>query len=437
MSEFSSSRLRRGTRIAKSGLRVGTNYAMHHFKRRFSGEDKESEKKLHTANAQLLYNEFSNLRGTALKLAQMLSQNNGLFPEEFVEVMSQANYQVPPINKALVRQIIKKELDDYPESVFAGFNPEAFAAASIGQVHQAVLRDGREVSVKIQYPDVKNSIDSDLSMAKMVFKRMVKSEHTDLYFGEIYEKMMEETDYIHEGAQIADFHERYNGERFVIPEYIPEYSTSNVLTMTTLSGEHVPEFLARNPSQQERDQYGQLLWDFFHAQINDARTLHADAHPGNFLLCKDGRLGVLDFGCVKKCPSDFFTDYVSLLPFHMKGDEGALKDLYIRLGLIDEHSSSPEYEKEFFYLCKEFGDLVISPYNHKTFNFGDETFGKNYRHLVKAASAQPEPRGTHHFIYVTRAHVGLYHLLMQLGATVETQSGKEQVLGWWNRNKNR
>ncbi len=433
MSDFPSSRFERSARIARTGIRVGKNYALHHFKSRFNGSsrDESTQKELHSTNARYLYDEFSKLRGTALKLAQTLSLDHGLLPEEFVDVMSQAQYRVPPISKALVRQTIKNELGRYPEELFAQFNPEAAAAASIGQVHEAVLQDGRHAMVKIQYPNVRVSIGSDLSMAKLVFKRMVRSDRTDEYFREVYDKMMEETDYRHEAEQISQFRERYDNKQFAIPEYIAEYSTSSVLTMTRIGGEHLRDFLSRKPSREERNQYGQLLWDFFHIQINDSRTLHADAHPGNFMLCNDGRLGVLDFGCIKECPAGFFMDYVSLLPLHLEGDRDKLWRLYTRLGLINESSDDEAYEKAFFELCKSFGDLVISPYRGSSFDFGNEHFSETYKSLIKEAVSQPESRGSHHFIYVTRAHIGLYRMLMQLDAVIDPRAGRQHVLAWW------
>ena len=435
MSKFPSSRLERSARIARTGFRVGKNYAMHHFKHSLSrnGAADAAKKHMHTSNARYLYEEFSQLRGTALKLAQTLSLDHGLLPDEFADIMSQAQYRVPPISKTVVRQSIKNELGDYPEVLFASFEADATAAASIGQVHRAQLKDGRDVMVKVQYPDIRASIGSDLSMAKMVFKRMISSSRTDDYFAEVYERMMEETDYRHEGQQINAFRERYHGSKFKIPEYVEEYSTSNILTMTTVGGEHLGEFLDRNPDQKERDRYGQLLWDFFHVQINDSRTLHADAHPGNFMLTADNRLGVLDFGCVKVCPPDFFMDYVQLLPAHLEGDIETLWPLYVRLGLVRDDADDADYEAYFFNLCRSFGDLVVLPYQTDEFHFGNRDFSEKYKSLVKEATSQPEPRGTHHFIYVTRAHVGLFRMLMQLDANIKTRSGKEDVMQWWRR----
>ena len=435
MSDFPSSRFERSARIAKTGIRVGANYAMHHFKKKLSrnGNDANgSDSTLHSANARYMYEEFSKLRGTALKLAQTLSLDHGLLPDEFVDVMSQAQYRVPPISRVLIRQIIKDELGSFPEDIFSKFEMQATAAASIGQVHEAVLPDGRPVMVKIQYPNVRVSIGSDLSMAKLVFKRMVKSDQTDAYFNEVFNKMMEETDYLNEGAQISFFRRLYESRKFAVPEYLPEYSTSRILTMTSIRGRHLPEFLAAKPDQASRNHYGQLLWDFFHAQINDTRTLHADAHPGNYMLCDDGRLGILDFGCIKECPSDFFFDYVSLMPLHLEGKREQLADLYVKLGLIRESDMQTEPEKRFFELCKSFGDLVISPYRHKFFDFGNAEFSETYKKLVMEAVSQPEPRGTHHFIYVTRAHIGLYRMLMQLGAVINPSEGREHVLSWYH-----
>ena len=433
MSDYPSSPLQRSSRIARTGLKVGTNYAMHHFKRMVGGENHERTRKLHHSTARLLFDEFSKLKGTALKLAQTLSLDHGMLPAEFAEVMAQAQYSVPPIGRSLVRQIIKTELGASPEELFAWFEPDAFAAASIGQVHRARLADGTNVVVKVQYPDVRSSIRSDLQMAKMVFKRLVRSGNTDDYFAEIHDKMMEETDYIHEAAMIEAFHERYNNDAFCLPRALREYSTGKVLVMSALEGEHLADFLKRNPTREERNLYGQRLWDFFHAQINDWGTLHADSHPGNYMLCKDGRLGVLDMGCVKECPDVFFVDYVFLLPLQLRADDQELMAVYERLGLVHAQTRDSDNEMAFFELCKQFGELVVSPYRKERFNFADTQYATEYARLVKQATSRPEPRGSHHFIYVTRSHIGLYRMLMQLGAEIETRGGRDHVLAWCDK----
>src|SRR5699024_2620705 len=134
--DFPSSKFDRGKIFAKTGLKLGTNYAKRYLKKKTGRKESDSEKRsFYSENARQVFNEFTKLRGTALKIAQSLSMDQGVLPEEFTEVMSEAQYSVPPINKALVRSIIKKELGQYPEQLFKSFTPNAIAAASIGQVH--------------------------------------------------------------------------------------------------------------------------------------------------------------------------------------------------------------------------------------------------------------------------------------------------------------
>ena len=245
-----------------------------------------------------MFKEFTKLRGTALKIAQGMSMDQGFLPEEFAEVMSQAQYSVPPINKALVRSIIKKELGGYPEQLFNSFESEAFAAASIGQVHKAELKDGRKVAIKIQYPNVRETIGSDLAMGKTIAKRFIKKgTNIDPYFDEIKTTLLLETDYNHEGQQIDLFNKRFSGLNIEIPQWVQECSSDKVLCMTFLEGRHLGDFIKEKPTQEERNHFGQLLWDFFHEQIKGNDYIHADTHPGNLLFTYDNKLGVVDFGC--------------------------------------------------------------------------------------------------------------------------------------------
>jgi len=282
MSDFPSSKYDRGKIFAKTGLKVGTSYAKHYLKNlRGSSDERNSE--FYGQTAQQIFSEFTKLRGTALKIAQSLSIDQGLLPDEFSEVMTQAQYSVPPINRSLVRSIIKRELGGYPEQIFKSFDSTAIAAASIGQVHRAELKTGEKVAVKIQYPGVRDTIASDLGLAKSLFKRIISNkDELDEYFEEVESTLRKETDYIHEGETINRFHERFSSDRYETPRWIEDFSTERVLTMTYLEGVHLKEFLDSDPSQEEKDHFGQLIWDFFHEQVRDSDEIHADTHPGNF-----------------------------------------------------------------------------------------------------------------------------------------------------------
>lgn len=425
--DFPSSKLDRGKIFAKTGLKVGTNYAKRYLKKSIGKKESEDEsRRFHSENARKVFDEFTKLRGTALKIAQSMSMDQGMLPDEFAEVMSEAQYSVPPINKALMRTIIKKELGDYPENLFKDFEPDAIAAASIGQVHQARLRDGRKVAVKIQYPNVRNTIKSDLGMAKTLMKRFIKKgANMDDYFEEVESTLLEETNYIQEGQYIDYFHQRFEHTDIVTPQWIKEFSSGKVLTMTFVEGNHLKEFLKTNPSQEARNHFGQLLWDFFHDQVEQRNFIHADTHPGNFFFREDGQLGVIDFGCIKKFSEEFTENYMRLLPTHLSQDEEKIRQLYVRLGIIKENPDNPGKEEKFFQFCKNYGNSFAQPYIKDQFNFGDPDFKKKINHFAKEMPVMNEPRGDKNFIFSTKVHMGLYSILINLKAVVDTKQSKE------------
>lgn len=426
MSNFPTTKYERGKIFAKTGLKVGKNYASHFLKSWIKGENNRSE--LYKKSAEDLFGEFTKLRGTALKIAQSFSIDQGFLPDEFSEVMTQAQYKVPPINRSLVRSIIKRELGAYPEQLFASFNPEAEAAASIGQVHKATLKDGTIVAVKVQYPGVRDTISSDIALARTLFRTIVSnSEQIEPYINEVKETLLKETDYLQEGESIDRFYKRFNSKTIFTPQWIPDLSTERVLTMTYLDGVHLNEFLKNEPTQEVRDQVGQNLWDFFHNQIRDRDEIHADTHPGNFLFDENGNVGVIDFGCVKSFPEKFFMDYLLLLPTHLKQDEDEIKELYFKLEVLKGDPEIYPKEKLFFDFCKNYGFTFAMPYLEDTFDFGDPEYKKLIAGYTKNAPFTNEPRGNKHFIYTTRVHLGLYHLLMKLGCQVDTTYSKTVI----------
>ena len=425
MSDFPSSKFERSRIIAKTGLKVGTNYAQRYLKKRLTGKEVDA-KNFHSENAQEVFKEFTRLRGTALKIAQGMSMDQGFLPEEFAEVMTQAQYSVPPINHALVRTIIKKELGDFPEKIFDQFEAEAFAAASIGQVHRARLKDGRKVAVKIQYPNVRETIDSDMAVAKSLAKRLIKKgQDIDPYFDEIRSTLLLETNYLHEGQQIKEFGERFRSDRFEIPEWIEEYSTERVLCMSFIEGRHLGDFLQENPSQEQRNHFGQLIWEFFHEELKVGGYVHADTHPGNFLFTPDNKLGIIDFGCVKLFPDEFFTNYLKLLPCHLANDQQAIRDLYAKLEVINPLAKIQSKEDEYYNFARNYGIMFSKPYRYEHFDFSNPSFDRDIRHFTKEAPLSNEVRGSKHFLYTSRVHTGLYSLLIKLGAVISTQRAKE------------
>ncbi len=420
--DFPSSKLERSKIFAKTGLKVGKNYAQYLADRVTGrgGDAEERKKDLNTQNAEDLFREFTRLRGTALKLAQSMSMDTGMLPDEFMEVMAEAQYSVPPMNKALVRKRVRDALGQLPEMLFESFELEAMAAASIGQVHRARTKEGEDVVVKVQYPHVRKTMESDLAVARTLFKRLVSGGNVDEHFEEVRARLREETDYLNEAENIDYFASAFDQDGIVTPRSVPEYTTETVLTMTYVEGRHLDDFLDGDPDQATRDRYGQLLWDLLHEQVaSNQRTLHADTHPGNFLFRDDGQLGVIDFGCVKTLPQDFRDDMLRLYRARMAHDDEAIGRLLHELDLLHD-GLSPTVHDEIRDFFDRYGSLIVEPYRKPTFDFGDADFRERLHDCFQQASQLREVAGSPHFIFLNKALVGLLNLLTQLQPTIDT-----------------
>ena len=431
---FPSTGRKRAQIAAVTGLKIGANYARYLARRTVGAGDAAAERReLHDRNAHDLFDELTKLRGTALKLAQGLSMDLGVLPEEFITVLSRAQYQVPSMGFPLVRRLVKQGLGKYPEDVFASFDAQAVAAASLGQVHRATLKDGRDVAVKVQYPNVRESIDADLRVVRGIAQRVVGSHSVDPYLDEVRDRLREETDYENEGRNIEFFAEQYHSEHVLTPRWIPEYTVKTVLVMTFVEGRHLDEFLSSDPSQEVRDAFGQLLWDFVHDQVAaDHLTVHADAHPGNFLFRDDGRLGLLDFGCVKRFPRAFRDDLLRMFKARLDEDPTALAEQYRALEIV-RPGLDEEQRRFLMSLLEDLGRIAVSPYRVDSFDFGEGSMLTDLHRLMprltgRDAFRNREPVGSPQFVYVNRLLAGMLSILTRLAARVDVRRGRALLL---------
>ena len=278
-----------------------------------------SRERLDEENAKDIYNSLKTLKGSALKVAQMLSMEKNLLPRAYVDQFSLSQFSVPPLSWPLVKKMIRKYLGANPELVFDTFAAQSKNAASIGQVHQAT-KDGKKLAVKIQYPGVADSISSDLSIVKPIALRMfnLKGKDTDKYFNEVENKLLEETDYqleLKQSQWIAD--KCKNIPYLGFPAYYPEYSSDKILTMDWMEGLHISEYVSIQKQDRSEPPFGSTLWDFYMFQIHHLKK-YADPHPGNFLIDESHNLVALDFGCVKTIPDDFYKPYFDLVDLKLK-----------------------------------------------------------------------------------------------------------------------
>ncbi|MDP3468986.1 MAG: AarF/ABC1/UbiB kinase family protein [Daejeonella sp.] len=418
------SKTERSAKFVKTGLKVGGNYIKHYSKKLFNPSLNNDE--LNLDNATDIYASLSELKGSALKVAQMLSMDKNILPKAYVDQFSLSQYNAPPLSGPLIVRTFSKYFGKTPSEIYDEFNIRSTNAASIGQVHQASL-NGKKLAVKIQYPGVGDSISSDLKMVKPFAFRLLgmSQKELEVYMTEVEERLLEETDYDLEIKRSIEFSDACkNIPNVVFPAYYPELSSKRIITMDWLEGQHMKEFMKTNPSQELRNKIGQALWDFYNFQQHELRAVHADPHPGNFLITSEGKLGIIDFGCIKEMPDDFYYPFFSLTSTDMLKDKARTIKAFRQLEMIRENDDATQIE--FYYrIYKEMIELFAQPYMSNTFDFSkSEFFDKLYSYGEKI-SRMPEfkqARGVKHFIYVNRTNFGLYNMLHDLGAIVRTDT---------------
>ena len=278
--------------------------------------------KLNEDNAEDIYDGLKSLKGSALKVAQMLSMDKNFLPQAYVEKFSLSQFSVPPLSPPLVLKTFKNNFGKTPYEIFDEFNATSVNAASIGQVHLA-KKNGKKLAVKIQYPGVANSISSDLSLVKPIAIRMfnLQGKDSDKYFKEVEDKLIEETNYLLEMKQSQEVVTACQKiENLVFPNYYPEFSSEKIITMDWMTGVHLSEF--KNSDPVIANKVGQALWDFYMYQIHILKKVHADPHPGNFLINDKNELVALDFGCMKTIPDDFYIPYFELIDENVINNPG-------------------------------------------------------------------------------------------------------------------
>jgi predicted unusual protein kinase regulating ubiquinone biosynthesis (AarF/ABC1/UbiB family) len=421
------SKVERATRFVKTGVKVGANYLKHYAKKAVTGEGTQED--LDKANAEDIFEGLSELKGSALKMAQMLSMQEGVMPSAYTQKFQESQYKVPPLSAPLVAKVFRSQFDKNPHEIFDTFSKDAVHAASIGQVHRASIGD-KIFAVKIQYPGVAESIKSDLRMVKPFAAQIIGLNENDLerYMEEVEEMLISETDYTLELEKSVRLSERSKViPNVFFPKYYPEYSSQRILTMEWLDGMHLDEFLATSPSQAVRNQIGQALWDFYDFQMHELLEVHADPHPGNFLFRPDGTVGILDFGCVKVIPEDYHKRHFRVMEKGFLDDEQLITQVFFDLEFLTE-KDSPEERELFRGVFKRLIELTTLPLQTPTFDFGDKGYFDALFEFGEEMSKMPElrnskqARGSRHSLYLNRTYFGLYFMLNRLGANISTYS---------------
>ena len=299
-------------RSAKLGTAIGgqaTRYAGTAAANVVRSEEKSQERleTRHIETALKMASVLGEMKGAAMKIGQMASFIDVDFlPPEYREIyqkqLSKLRTHAPAMPWEKVRTVLEEEYGEQPERVFASIEEEAFAAASIGQVHRATLHDGSRVAVKIQYPGVAEALESDVANMGILLRlarALAPGLDAKAVASELRERVLEELDYEFEAQNQRTFARAYNGHPFIfVPKVHSRLSRRRVLVSDYVEGRRFDE--VKELEQDERDIFGEIVFRFCFGSVYHLRHFNADTHPGNYLLMEDGRVAFLDFGMTKR-----------------------------------------------------------------------------------------------------------------------------------------
>jgi predicted unusual protein kinase regulating ubiquinone biosynthesis (AarF/ABC1/UbiB family) len=426
----------RNARLARLGARAGGRQAIATTRGVFaSAERREAlDRSVELRHAEDVARELGQMKGALMKLGQMVSYLDEGLPEHVRVALSQLQQDAPPMSVELAATAIERELRAPPDRVFAEFDPEPIAAASIGQVHRAVTHDGRAVAVKVQYPGVAEAVESDLGNVGLLFGgigRAYPGFESGPLVDELRTRLREELDYRLEGGRQQQFADYYGGHPFIhVPAVYPELSTGRVLTTELAVGARFAE--AQQWSQEQRDLAGEAIFRFVFRSFYRLHLFNGDPHPGNYLFRPDGRVTFLDFGLVKQfTPRDIELIRRLIETIVLEPDPAAFRRAMEDAGFlqpgapVSDHAVT-EYFGHFYGHMRERGAHPITP------EFASEIVRRffdvkgPYGEVMKHANVPPA------FVVVQRVNLGLFAVLAQLGASADWRSIGEELWPWVN-----
>lgn len=426
------SRTGRFIRLAGMTASVASRYAGERA-RRFVGaeEDEQRRSENYTRMAEQIADTLGDLKGAVMKVGQIASQTQDFLPREFSDALQRLQKEAPPMPFEIITQQIERELGKPVNELFADIDEEPYAAASIGQVHRAVTHDGQSVIVKVQYPGVDDSCDSDLKQLRMALRLggllKLPRESVDQLFAEIRVRLQEELDYENEARNIELFRGFHrDDEGLVIPAVLPELSSRRVLTMEFVEGDHVSQVTPERYPQETINALGHRLFKTMADQLFRFQCIHGDPHAGNFAFRPDGSLILYDFGCIKKLKPEIVQAYRNAIVSALEEDYPALDLCLIALGARVE--DKPALDEAYYAMWR---DILIQPFSSRDapYDFSQADLHQQvaaktptvFRHMD---SIRPPVES----IFIDRMIAGHYWILKRLGVQAAFRSELERYL---------
>lgn len=424
----------RNARLARLGLRAGGRHAAHRAQAVFANAARREEldRRLELAHAADVTRELGAMKGALMKLGQMVSYLDEGLPESVRLALAQLQQDAPPMSVELAAEVVERELGAPPDVVFATWDPDPIAAASIGQVHRAITRDGQAVAVKVQYPGVAEAVEADLGNVGLLFGgigRAYSGFDSVPLVEELRARLREELDYSLEARRQARFADFYADHPFIhVPTVVGALSTPRVLTTELADGVRFAE--ATRWSQEERDLAGEAIFRFVFGSFYRLRLFNGDPHPGNYLFAGDGRVTFLDFGLVKEfTPADIDTIRALITSIVLDPDPAEFRRAMEAAGFLRPNAPVSDedvvgYFGHFYAHMAERGPHPI------TTEFASEVVRRffdvrgPYGPVMQHANVPPA------FAVVQRVNLGLFAVLAQLGACADWRSIGEELWPW-------
>jgi hypothetical protein len=424
--------LQRGFRIGKLGFGLVGSYIGYQAQNLLLTESGKAQRRdrFQKKMSQRVSGELGSLKGAVMKLGQLLSMQTGVLSEEALREFAALQMHAPGMHATMARAQFKAAMGKFPEEVFREFDPEPFAAASLGQVHRAVTPKGEKVAVKIQYPAIRSAIENDFKVVRSAtLPGRVTGYLPAAAIDEVQRGILEETDYINEAKNLNFFRKALEDIEWVrVPRVYEEFSSDRTLTMSFIEGRTLDSFLETKPSQKLRDLLGARLVELFEIQATHLKALHADPHPGNYLFRPDGSIGMIDFGCVKRLQLDW-AEWRQLCDQWGWRESEAAERRYLKL--LCGPNTPYEKARKILPDVEEWCQLRCPR------GSGDFFFGRKIEPAVKkridAAKARVARKIFQNkmivpeYTFLSRADMGLCFLLEQLGAVVNVSEIARRV----------
>ncbi|MCL2474389.1 MAG: AarF/UbiB family protein [Alphaproteobacteria bacterium] len=397
-------RVRRYTKVSASLAGVGARAAL-------CRSDDASKKQ-----AELVAKAIGSLKGPLVKIAQFIACVPDIVPEAYSEELLKLQQNAPVMGARFVRRRMANELGEDWEKKFLNFEKEAFAGASLGQVHRAIGLDGKKLACKLQYPDMETVIDADLRQLKLIltlFEAYKRNIDTKELYKEISDRLYEEIDYIQEAKNIRLFKLLYKGKKYVhVPEVVERLSTDKLITITYLEGEKFADILKR--TKKDRNQIAENIFRTWYTPFYENGILHADSHTGNYTAAKDNSINLLDFGCVRVFDAKTIEAVILLYKAVLANNRELAKEAYEKWGFSNISNEMIDVLNVWakFVYAPFLEDKVCKIQDTNSTAYGKEVAAEVYKELRKFKNISI-PR---EFVFIDRTTLGLGGAFMQLGA---------------------